>query len=53
MTDGYLRQWATQLALQYPELGALADFSLMRGTELTGLIVFLERYRARIESLST
>ena len=53
MTDGYLREWATQLALQYPELGALAGISLMRATELTGLILFLEGYRARVESLTT
>jgi len=53
MTYSYLREWATQLAVQYPELGALADMSLMRAAELAGLIVFLEGYRARIESLAT
>jgi hypothetical protein len=53
MTYGYLREWATQLALQYPELGALSDIPLMRATELTGLILFLEGYRARLSSLAT
>ena len=53
MTDAYLREWATGLAIQFAELGALADISLMRATELTGLILFLEGYRAHVESLVT
>lgn len=53
MTDCYLREWATQLANQFPELAALADIALMRATELTGLILFLEGYRARVKSRAT
>jgi len=51
MSDGYMREWATQLALRFPELGVLADIAMMRTPELVGLIIFLERYRTRIESL--
>lgn len=51
MSDGYLRDWATQLALRFPELGVLADIAVMRTPELVGLVIFLERYRIRIEGL--
>lgn len=50
MSEAYLREWATQLALRYPELGALADIAVMHASELIGLIVFLEGYRARLNT---
>jgi len=50
MTESYLREWAMQLALQFPELGALADIAVMRPSELIGLIAFLEGYRARLQA---
>jgi hypothetical protein len=52
MSDSYLREWATQLALRFPELGVLNDIPTLRTPELAGLIAFFEGYRARMEAMS-
>ena len=52
MSESYLREWATQLATRFPELGALADIAVMRASELVGLVAFLEGYRARMENIT-
>jgi hypothetical protein len=52
VSDAYLREWAAQLALRFPELGAIADLGTMRTSELAGLIAFLEGYRARTEAMA-
>lgn len=52
MSDAYMRVWAMQLAHRFPELGVLADIATMRTPELVGLVIFLEGYRARMESIT-
>jgi hypothetical protein len=51
VSDAYLREWASQLAFRFPELGVLADVATMRTSELVELIAFLEGYRARTEAM--
>jgi hypothetical protein len=43
MTRDYLHQWAAQLCARCPQIH---DLGLMTASELTGLILFLENYRA-------
>lgn len=52
MSRDYLHEWAAQLCSRYPSMGAIHDLALMTASELTGLILFLENYRA-LEAVAT
>ena len=51
MTREYLFEWAAQLCVRFPGMGAAQDLALMTAPELSGVIAFLESLRA-IEAMT-